>query len=243
MRSLKHHRSRVIRPQPIHRYLLTKYWRSIGYGGVMLTLYCLTIVSLSDDNIPKWILWMETLWVGSLVYEHTIIGCVHKRARLLHWGITVLISILGTLTLAWGVTLGEVVIFLTRDSGSLRSLGLLIGLGFSIGIGMATSAVIQLLAAICTWSHKRFFTSKNTSSITPHNSIVKHRISMDHVLDEVNFQIWSITRNTVRGLGWSLLFIFGLLTANGLGVIVAIAWMVVMMINVVVPSDFFNRRP
>lgn len=132
----------------------------------------------------------------------------HKRAKRLNWFITTLISFAGTLMMSWGITLGEVVRFLVRDSGDLRYLGFLVGLGLSIGMAMAISAFIQLLSAIWLWLYKRYHNhSKSRATRLPH-STTQHQTTIDDFLDEVNFQIWSIIGNTTRGLSLSLAFVF-----------------------------------
>jgi hypothetical protein len=81
---------------------------------------------------------------------------IRKKAKYLNAVITMLISFVGTLTIGWGISLGEVIKFLVRDVSNLNYLGFLVGLGLSISIAMAISAVIQLFSTLWTWLYKRY---------------------------------------------------------------------------------------
>lgn len=129
-----------------------------------------------------------------------------KKAKRLNLVITMLISFVGTLTLSWGISLGEVIKFLARDASNLHYLGFLVGLGLSISIAMALSTFIQLFSALWTWLYKRYRCSRSTT-INPPHSTKQHQLTIYDYLDEVNFQIWSIIWNTSRGLGLSLAFV------------------------------------
>ncbi|NEQ55195.1 MAG: hypothetical protein F6K11_34590 [Leptolyngbya sp. SIO3F4] len=128
-----------------------------------------------------------------------------KKTKRLNLVITMLISFVGTLTLSWGISLGEVIKFLVRDAINLHYLGFLVGLGISISIAVALSAVIQLFSALWTWLYKRYRYSRSTTINPPHST--QHQLTIYDYLDEVNFQIWSIIWNTIRGLGLSLAFV------------------------------------
>ena len=136
---------------------------------------------------------------------------VCKRSNRLNLFITMLISFVGTLTMSWGFALGEVARLLVRDSGDLHYLGFLVGLGLGLGMAMAISAFIQLLFAIWIWLCKCYCNCfRNGATRFPHTT-TQHQTNIDAFLDEVNFQIWSIIGNTIRGLGLSLAFVFGIL--------------------------------
>ena len=133
-----------------------------------------------------------------------------KKAKCLNAIITMLISFVGTLTISWGISLGEVIQFLVRDTSNLNNLGFLVGLGLSISIAMAISAVIQLFSALWAWLYKRYRYPRSTT-IQPLYCVKSYQLTSYDYLDEINFQIWSVIWNTTRGLGLSLVFVLGVL--------------------------------
>ena len=130
-----------------------------------------------------------------------------KKAKRFNFIVTMLISFINTLTLAWGIALEEIIRFLAGDVGNQPYMGFLFSLGFSIVISTTVSTIIQLLSILWMRLCKLYRNHSNSLTIESPYSTTQPQTTIDDWLDEVNFHIWSIIWHTTRGLGISLIIV------------------------------------
>lgn len=131
-----------------------------------------------------------------------------RATKRLNWLITAVIACTSTLTMSWGISMGELLSFLVRGS-SLRYLGYLLGLGISVSVAIITSIAIQLITVLWLWLYNRYHKQTRSVIISPPPFTRQPFTTIYDYLNEANFQIWSIIWNIIRGLGLSLAFVLG----------------------------------
>ncbi|MEM9090847.1 MAG: hypothetical protein AAGC93_19130 [Cyanobacteria bacterium P01_F01_bin.53] len=227
------------------------------YIGLVLILYIAMMVGLSVPAAPFWVVLFETVLATDVIVENKFSRPLPTKVKCLNWISAGLIAILGTVVITWGVVLGDI---LTTLGGEGSQFGLFVGLSLSAGLGILLSAFLHICSAILVGGSTQRI-SRTASSFRPAQSrpgqtrlaqsrTARYNIQQYRSQDRspnsslarwMNFHIWSILRKMARGLGLSLLIVFGSIAAGAQGMAVAIIWAIAFTTVISSANRYFPK--